>query len=290
MLPWLHAHGLQLTLVFGVIVFLSVGRKPLLARVRDHTFLLWMAFIVTAACGLILGWALHDLTAWITSLPGSFGGVVASIGAVAAVIFGWWSIYMLVDLVRDLADLTPDADARKAALWVPTLAPAGLTAAWNIVTNPRGIGTGITAAIIAVISAVFLHKTISSALSSKKHRLFWKWFATAPSLLAGLIMLPLYAFGDSLAGKYLPGDIATDVDIFIGVVAAALLVAAVVDIWPRKDPDGKGDKKKLIPDAGVRMFLAYGLPALIMFGGVGVAAASDAAGKQSGVVTGSVTK
>lgn len=292
MIPWLNAHGLQITLVIGVIIFLTVGRKPALARVREHKFLLWLAFLVTVFCGLILGWALRDVASWVTSLPGGFGGVVASVGAVIAVIIGWWSINMAVDLVRDLADGVPDDDARKAALWIPTLAPAGFTAAWSIVMNPRGIGTGITAVIIAVVTTVFLHKTIRSALSSEKHKLFWKWFASAVALLAGLIMLPLYAYGDTLAGDYLPGDWARNLRIVVGILAAALLVAAIVDAWPRKDPESKkqGDKKKVIPDGGVRTFLAYGLPALIMFGGIGINAASDAAGKQGTVVTGSVTK
>ncbi|MGK5682473.1 hypothetical protein [Actinoplanes sp. URMC 104] len=281
---WLNSHWLQLTLIAGVIVLLVFGRNKILPRVQENKFILWLAWIVTAVCGLVLGWALIDVAGWVTSLPTTFGGVVASLGAILAVVAGWWAISMLVEMFRDLADGVPDGDARKAALWVPTLAPAGLSAAWGIVTNPRGIGTGITAAVIAGISLVFLFKIVKAALAGKKGETVWKWFAAAASLLCGLLMIPLLAFADSLSQQYLPGNWPTGLRIVIGFLGVGLLIWAIVDLVPKK----KQGEKRMSPDEGVRAFLTFGLPALVLCGAVAVGAISDAATEQGNILVGSM--
>lgn len=281
---WLNTHWLQLTLIAGVIVLLVFGRNKILPRVGENKFILWLAFAVTAVCGLVLGWALREVAAWVTSLPTTLGGVVASLGAIIAVIAGWWALAMLVELFRDIADGTPDGDARKAALWVPTLAPAGLSATWGIVTNPRGIGTGITAAVIAVISLIALRKIVKSALAGKKGETAWKWFASAACLLAGLLMIPLLAFADSQAQQRLPGDWPTGLRILVGAVGLALLIWAVVDLVPKK----KQGEKHMVPDEGVRAFLTLGVPALVLFGALAVGEISGAAGEQGNVLVGSM--
>jgi hypothetical protein len=267
-----------------VIVLLVFGRNKILPRVQENKFILWLAWIVTALCGLVLGWALSGVAIWVTGLPTTFGGVVASLGAVLAVIFGWWSISMLVEMFRDLADGVPDGDARKAALWVPTLAPAGMAAAWGIVTNPRGIGTGITAAIIALISIVFLRKIVKAALAGKKGEVVWKWVAVAVCALAGVLMIPLLAFADSLSQKYLPGDWPTGIRIVLGFLGLGLLIWAIVDLVPKKE---KGEKR-MNPDEGVRTFLTYGLPVLVLFGALAFGAITDAATEQGNILVGSM--
>jgi hypothetical protein len=281
---WFGAHWLQLVGVLAVVILLTLGRKPLVERSGESKFLLWLAFVVTAICGLTLGWALHDLAAWVTGLPGTLGGVVASIGAVLAIIAGWWSIELLVKLIRDVADGVPDDDARKAALWVPTLAPAGLTAAWGIVQNPRGIGTGITAAVIALVSLIFLRKTVKSALAAKKHEIPWKWFAVAVCVLAGLLMIPLLAYADSQVARHASGDVSTAFRVVVGVVGVALLIAAVADAWPKK---AKGEKT-IVPDGGVRTFAVLGVPALFLCGALAVGFVSDHATEQGNVLVGSM--
>ncbi|MET0416628.1 MAG: hypothetical protein ABW022_11475 [Actinoplanes sp.] len=283
-MTWLNAHWLQITLILGVIVLLVFGRNKILPRVQENKFILWLAWLVTVICGLVLGWALHDVAAWVTSLPGTLGGVVASIGAVLAVIAGWWAISMAVTMIRDIADGVPDGDARKAALWIPTLAPAGLSAAWGIVTNPRGIGTGITAAVIAVVSLAFLHKIVKAALAGKKGETLWKWFAVAVCLLAGLLMIPLLAYGDAQAQRHLPGEWPTALRILVGVTGLALLVWAICDAIPKK----KQGEKHMVPDEGVRAFLTFGLPALFLCGAIAVGQISDAATEQGNILIGSM--
>lgn len=284
MSTWLDNHLMQLVGVAVVVILITVGRKPLLGRAKEVKFLLWLAFLVTIACGFMLGWALRDLTAWLTGLPGTLGGVVSSIGAIAAIIAGWWSIELLVKLVRDVMDGIPDEDARKAALWVPTLAPAGLAAAWGIVQHPRGLGTGITAAVIALASLVFLRKTNNAALAARNHQLMWKWFAVAVSVLAGILMIPLLAFADSQVAQHAPGEWSTAFRLIVGAVGLALLIACVADAWPKKD---KGEKT-IVPDGGVRAFAAFGVPALFLCGALAVGFVSDHTAEQGNILVGSI--
>ncbi len=276
MAAWINSHWLQLTLVIAVIVLLVFGRNKILPRVGENKFILWFAFLVTALCGLVLGWALQDVMQWVTALPTTLGGVVSSIGAIIAVIAGWASISMLVAMIRDLADGVPDGEARKAALWFPTLSVAGWSAAWGIVQNPRGIGTGITAAIIAVISIVFLRKIVSAALAGKKGENAWKWFATAVCFLAGLLMIPLLAFGDSMAQQHLPAPWPSALRIILGAVGLGLAVWAIVDAVPKK----KQGEKHVVPDEGVRAFMAFGLPTLVLFGALALGEITNAADEQ----------
>lgn len=276
MVSWLNAHWLQLTLLACVGALLVLGRNKILPRAGENKFILWLAWIVTALCGLVLGWALHDVMQWVTGLPTTLGGVVASIGAVIAVIAGWASISMLVAMIRDLADGVPDGDARKAALWFPTLSVAGFSAAWGIVQNPRGIGTGITAAVIALISIVFLRKIVGAALKGKKGESAWKWFAVLVCALTGVLMIPLLAYGDVMAQRYLPGNWPTGLRILAGAAGLGLLIAAIVDLVPKK----KQGEQRMVPDEGVRAFCTFGIPVLVLFGALAFGAVTDAASEQ----------
>ena len=285
-MSWFNAHWWQ---ILGVIIaaILLIGRNFAVTRVNDHKVLLWFAWVVSIIIGLIFGASLYALTKWITGLSGTLGGIVSSVGAIVAVIGGWWSMVLLVRMFRDLGDGKPDGDARAAAVWVPTLAPATLSAVWNIVTNPRGIGTGITAAIIALISIIALNVVVKSCLKATKHQLFWKWAATAISLLGGILMIPLVAFADSQVAKY--ADNPNVLYMFRGVLGAVgltLLIGAVADAWPKKSKD----EKTVVPDGWVRAFAAYGVPLLFLFGALTVGFMSDHAQDQGNVLVGSVSK
>jgi hypothetical protein len=257
-MSWFNAHWEQILGVACVVVMLVFGRKKLLPGVGQSKFLLWLAFAVTAACGLVLGWALSGLMAWLTSRGGWFGGVVGNVGAIIAVAAGWWSVTMLVALVRDLADGKPDGDARQAALWFPLLAIGGISSVWGIVQHPRGIGTGLAAAVIGGISVIALHRIVKSALAGKKAAKAWRWFAAGVALLAGLLIIPLYAFADTQLAAHASGNLVTSFRVLSGVLGLALLLGAAIDL------------KDKVPDAAVRAFLAYGLPALILTGAFAV--------------------
>lgn len=284
-MSWFNAHALQ---IGGIIVacILFAGSKFAVSRANDHAFLLWFAFVIRALIGLILGASLYELTLWLTSLPGTFGGIVSSVGAIVAVVGGWIAALMTVRLFRDLADAKPDGDARAAALWVPILAPACFSAVWNIVTNPRGIGTGITAAIIALVSMIALHAVVKSCLKSNKHQLFWKWVAVAVSALGGIIMIPLVMFADSQIAQYAPDNVVLIWRLAAGATGLTLLIGAIADAWPKKEKQ----ETTLVPDKWVRAFCAYGIPLVFLFGGLAVGFTFDQAAKQGKVVTGSVAK
>src|SRR5512146_2059563 len=136
-MSWFHAHVLQIAGVIVALICLA-GSNYAIKRANDHAVLLWFAFLTRVFIGLVLGASLYTFTKWLTGLSGTFGGIISSVGAIIAVIGGWAAMVMLVRLFRDLGDGRPDGDARAAALWVPILAPACLSAVWNIVTHPRG--------------------------------------------------------------------------------------------------------------------------------------------------------
>jgi hypothetical protein len=257
MLHFLDAHLLQMAGIVMVIVFLKMGRDKILAAGRSHTWLVWVAFVITAFCGLVLGWALADVTSWLTHLRGA-GAVFGSIGALLALGFGWWGVELLVPLIRDVADRRPDDDARKAALWVPTLLPAGWSAVWGIVTHPRGLGTGIVAVAMAVITVIFTQRIVGQALKANKGRTAWLWFAAAVCLLSGLVATPLVLYLDGLAATHLPAHWLLPMRLVAGGFGLALGAAALKDIADR------------VPDQYVRTFLRFGLPIVLTFGALAI--------------------
>lgn len=271
---WIDSHLAQLTALGMVVILLTVGRAKLLPGVKQNKGLLWLAFAVTAVCGLILGFALFGVVGWLTGLGGTFGGAVGSIGAVVAMWLGWHAAYLLVALIRDLADGQPDDEARKAALWVPTFLPAGFAAVWGVVSNPRGIGTGLVAAIMAVITVVYAHRIVKAVLAGKNARKAWRWFAALVMLLAGIVMIPLLMYVDDRAAEVLPGQYLIAFRVLLGTVGLALAIAAAIDIKDR------------VPDAAVRAFLAYGVPVLFLFGAMAIATATDHSGTTLTVLTG----
>lgn len=260
----------QIVAVVGVIAILGLGRSKILPKVKGNDFLLWTAFAVTVFCGLILGYALAGLTGWLVTRT-SIGGF--SIVGLIAVWMGWQSVAMLVDLIRDVADGRPDDDARKAALWIPTLLPAGMRAVWDIVTSPTGIGSGITAAVMAAITIGYAGHIANKAIRAKKAKTAWLWFAAAVCAVAGLAAAPLVLYVDGWVATTFPGWVSA-LRIVGGLVGVGLLIGALADI---------ADK---VPDQWVRRFLRFGLPLVLAFGAVAVTTLFGAAGNGAEILTG----
>ena len=255
-MQFLNSNIEQIAAVLGVAIILALGRAKILPAIRQSAFLLWVAFVVTAICGLILGWALSGVVAWLTGIT-SIGGF--SIVGLLAVWAGWHAVGMTVDLIRDLVDLKPDEEARTAALWIPTLLPAGIAAVWEIASNPRGIGTGITAAIMAGITIGYTVAISKKAVKGSKGKTAWLWFAAAVCLLGGLAATPLVLYVDGWLAGVLPGQWLWAVRILAGAAGVALLIAALKDV--------AADRR---PDAYVRAFLQFGLPLVLAFGALTV--------------------
>jgi hypothetical protein len=278
-MSWFHSHLWEILCVVGGTIIIGFAR-PLVARVKDHAVLLWFAFVVYLGVGLAIGAGLFSLARWVTSLSGTVGGLISSIGAIIAVIGGWWGFSMTAKAVRDLADGVPDDEARRAALLVPTLAPACFAAAWSIVRHPQGIGTGITAAIIAGVSLVFLFTISGSVLKAKKHTLFWKWFAVAVHILAGILMIPLLAYIDAQVAEHAGGDWSTAFRFIVGAIGLGLLIACIADAWPKKE---KGETKP-VPDKWVRGFASLGVPALFLCGALALGTMVDHGSDQANLI------
>lgn len=279
MSAWFDNHLWQLLLVVGALIVVGFS-QPLVGRVKDHKVLLWFAFVVYLGCGLVLGAGLFAFARWLTTLSGTFGGIVSSVGAIIAVIGGWWGFSLTAKMFRDLADGTPDNEARRAALLVPTLGPACFAAAWSIVRHPHGVGTGITAVIIAGISLVFLFGISKSVLKATKHTLFWKWFAVAVHILAGILMIPLFAYIDAMIVQHVDSNWSTAFRFIVGAVGIGLLFACIADAWPKKD---KGETRP-VPDKWVRGFASIGVPALVLSGALVLGTMVDRGAEQANLI------
>lgn len=263
----------QLAAVLGVVAILTLGRAKILPKARGSKFLLWVAFVVTAICGLVLGWALSGLAAWLTGIT-SIGGF--SIVGLVAVWLGWHAVGMAVDLFRDVADGQPDEDARQAALWIPTLLPAGWAAVWQIASNPRGLGTGITAAIMAGITIAYATIISNKAVKGKKGKTAWLWFAAAVCLMGGLAATPLVLYVDGWIAGAAPAGWLWGFRIVGGFIGVGLLIGALADITDKR------------PDALVRSFLKFGLPLILAFGALTVGFLADGATNGAEFLTGTV--
>ncbi len=263
----------QIAAVLGVIAILTLGRAKILPKVRSSKFLLWVAFVVTAACGLVLGWALTGFTAWATGLT-AVGGF--SIVGIVAVLLGWHAVAMAIDLIRDVADGQPDEDARKAALWIPTLLPAGWAAVWQIASNPRGLGSGITAAVMAAITIGYATIISNKAVKGKKGKTAWLWFAAAVCLMGGLAATPLVLYVDGWLATTVGGGWLALFRIVAGAAGIGLGLGALADITDKR------------PDALVRAFLQFGLPLVLAFGAIAFSALSGGASNGAEFLTGSV--
>lgn len=237
----------------------------------------WFAFALMVFSGLCLAVALVPVVRWVTHL-GTLGGILAfagNVGAIIALWFGWDGVARSISVARDLADGVPDEEARKGALWIPTFLPAGGAAVATLLQNPRGIGSGITAAIMAGITMAYVFIIVKRALASTKHKTFWKWFAFAICFIGGLVMVPLITYLNGVLPGYLPGDVMNGLRLVVAVAGVALIAVGSLDIIC----DGE-------PDKWARNAAVFGLGIVLSFGGIGVAAMSGIASTGAGILQG----
>ncbi|TDC02070.1 hypothetical protein E1091_01545 [Micromonospora fluostatini] len=266
--PWLLVIG-----VGGVIALRTLGVKALEPKTSSSRMVLWVAFAVEALCGLLLGAALYQVTRWLTSLTGR-GEILGAIGSIIALTFGWHAVKLIVVLIRDLADGKPDKDARHAALLVPTLLPPGFAAVAALVSNPRGLGGGVAAAVMAGITLYYCLSISKLVLGSQKHKVPWKWFALAVHVLAGLVITTAVVYIDGLLAEWLSPGWMLAVRLVGGFVGLGLAIAAVADI---------ADKE---PDQHARRLAAFGQPLLSLFGSAAIAWINTNANSGLDLITG----
>lgn len=228
----------------------------------------WFAFSLSAVAGLLLAVFLIPLMRKVGSL-GGLGVIPAAIGTVFAVLMGWQAIYLIIAAIRDLLDKTPDAEARKAARWVPTFLPVGGSAIATLVTHPRadGFGLGVnvlTAAIVSAITMIFTFKIFTAVEASRAGRSGWKWFAALVAFLAGFIHIALISYIDGMLADVVPGVWMIAIRVVGGTVGLVLMICGLVDYF-----------KDHVPDGYVRRAGVFGVPLLALYFSLAVAAISD---------------
>jgi hypothetical protein len=266
-LSFLQAHLVQLGALLIAIFAVGTAKKiiPFAQRANNKErspHARWAAFVLYAIGGLALAVTMVPLIRWLVAL-GSRSGLTALVGNVSAIAFlalGWHAIAMIVTMIRDLADKTPDHEARTAALWVPTLLPIGGAAVFQLLRNPQGIGQGLTAAIMGVITLVYVFMIVKRADSASNHKNQWSWFSFGVMILGGLVIIPMLAYVDTALISKLPGSIATLFRVGLGLSALGAIVAGIFDIWC----DG-------VPNKFARTAAIWGLGGVLIFGSLAVA-------------------
>ncbi len=228
----------------------------------------WFAFGLSVLAGLLLAVFLIPLMRKIGSL-GGLGVVPAAIGTVLAVLMGWQAVYLIIAAIRDLMDKTPDEEARKAARWVPTFFPVGASAIATLVTHPRadGFGLGVnvlTAAIVSSITMIFTFKIFKAVDAGRQGRSGWKWFAAGVAFLAGFIHVALVSYVDGMLADVLPGPWMIAIRTSGGTLGLVLLICGLVDYF-----------RDHIPDAYVRRAGVFGVPLMVLYFSLAVAAISE---------------
>ncbi|MBF9135200.1 hypothetical protein I0C86_40695 [Plantactinospora sp. S1510] len=262
----------------AVAVFLHYARKPHQGIQDSSKAARWTAFILSALAGFIAVVVLWPIVSWVLKLDGGFAWI-GSIGAIVGLTLGWYALTMGTSMVRDLADGVPDKEAQRAALYIPTCLPAGWGSVAGVISNPTGIGSTITAAIMSGISVFFCVKIVQEALKNKqsKHYVKWLYYAAVVSFLGGLCAVPLVAKIDDFLADHVPAEYMTWGRVIGGVIGAAMLIGAFADAFQKHPhPD---DRSRTIrkPDQHVRTFGLVGLPLCYLFFSVGYAWLSDTA-------------
>lgn len=239
------------------IHYTSSGKRERQAWAR------WTAFVLYIIGGLALAVAAIPLLMWVLSKVGGFGTFVIGTATLA---LGWHSVALLVSMVRDLMDKVPDHEARTAALWFPTLAPIGVAAVVQLLRNPQGLGQGLTAVSMAVVTLVYAFSIVKRVDKAKEHRVWWNWFAFGVLVLAGIIIVPLYAYIDTaLIANFVPGRLQWAPRLLLGLTGAAAVAGAIFDILF----DGT-------PNQWARRGAIYGIPASLVFGAIALSSLTGA--------------
>lgn len=248
-----------LTAALGAFALIIGINRILVPKIRSSKlsgFARWVSFLLIAFLGIVQGAGFYIFTRWATGLSGNLVGVAANLGQLVAIGFGMYTFLLITGGVRDLADKIPDEDARRCAWWLPTTFPAGWNAVLGVLHNPRGVGSGLTAALVGVEALVFAFLITRSALTSGSHKTAWKYYTAVVNILAGIIAIPLMVYADATMASLLPGPVLTIVRVIFGIAGALLAIGLIADMCD------------LAPDQYARWAFAYGIPILFVFGSV----------------------
>jgi len=278
-LGWINAHQTGLIALL-IAIFCVTTAKKILPKMRDKdrgSHARWGAFVLYAIGGLALTVAMIPFIHWLIGLGGraGVGALVGNLTAVVTLALGWHGVALLISMIRDLADKQPDHEARTAALWTPTLLPIGGTAVVGLLQNPQGIGQGLTAAAMGIVTLIYAFMIVKRADAATNHKNKWNWFSFGVLLLAGLVIIPLIAYADTALISQLPSGIRAIVRTGIGVAGLGAIVAGAYDIWVDKVPD------KLARTAAI-----FGIGAVFIFGGIALAAITGATADGADVLNG----
>lgn len=268
-LGWINGHQTGLIALLIAIFCVSTAKK-IATKTRDKErgkHALWTAFVLYAVGGLAMAVAMIPFINWLVGLGGRAGlsAVVGNLTAIVTLALGWHAVAMLVSMFRDLMDKEPNHEARVAALWVPTFLPIGGAAVLQLLQNPQGVGQGVTAAIMGVITLIYAFMIVKRADAAREHKSRWNWFAFAVLILAGLVIIPLIAYADTALIAKLPGAIKTIVRVALGVAGLGAIAAGIADIWVDR-----------VPDKYARTAAVYGIGAVFVFGGIAFSAITGA--------------
>lgn len=281
---WIAAHQTQLIALMVAIACISMAKKGIphidrsKKKERGGPFARWTAFGLYVLGGIALAIAITPVIRSIVSFGGGagFGAVVGNLGAIVALALGWQSIAMMVSVARDLFDKVPDHEARSGALWIPTLAPIGGSAVVQVVQNPQGLGQGLTAAAMALVTLVYVYQIVKRMDAAQGHKNIWNWLAFGVCVLGGLVLVPLIAYVDTVViAGWLPGSAVLIVRIAVGLIGLVLMAGLVYDIWC----DGEPNKK-------ARAGAVAGLGITIVWGGIAFGAMTGAWGDGASFLNG----
>lgn len=261
-LSWIAGHQSQVIAL--IIATLAVSTAKKISSKAQHrergTHALWASFVIYIAGGLALAWAMVPFIYWLIRLGGGAGlnALIGNTTAIATLALGWHAVAMIVSMIRDLMDKRPDHEARSAALWVPTLVPIGITSVFALLQNPQGVGQGITAAAMGLVTIIYAGMIVKRADSAKAHKTKWNWFAFGVLILAGLVVIPLVAYLDTALIAQLPSALRNIIRVALGVAGLGLIGAGIADIWVDR-----------VPDQYARSAARVGIALAFVFGGIG---------------------
>jgi hypothetical protein len=256
MLAWLNAHEFQIYALFAAMACIAIAKVAIpfigrSAKERGKNFARWSAFGFYVVGGAALAVAMVPLLNWVMAQ----GAAIGNVTAIVALALGWHAVAMITSVTRDLFDKTPDHEARSGALWIPTFVPIGFAAVVKVVQNPQGLGQGLTAAIMALITLIYVYKIVKRADQAKEHKNVWNWVCFGVCFLGGLVLVPLIAYIDTMIGGVLPGVVANIVRVGVGLLGLVLVAGGVYDIWCDGEPHKKARAGAL---AGLGITLVYG--------------------------------
>lgn len=262
---WIGAHQSQLIALFIAIFAVTTAKKiiPKAGHKERGSHARWASFIVYIIGGLALAWAMVPFVQWLIGF-GNRSGVGALVGNLTAIVtfaLGWHAVAMIVSVIRDLADKTPDHEARSGALWIPTFVPLGIASVFGLLQNPQGIGQGITAAIMGIITLIYAGMIVKRCDAARDHKSKWNWFAFAVLVLAGIVIIPMVAYADTALISKLPGAVTVIVRTILGLAGLGLVIAGIADLWVDRSPDK-------FARTGARV----GIALVVVFGGIAFSA------------------